>query len=146
MFYIDIFCSCHMPWKKNEKNIYEKQMAECCNCKEWFRRMWERIPDKIFSRENWNMQGRERLGLTRYIPEGKKWARKQFNFSFKWFLKFATKLKPSQNNSSWTNYTSSEFYFEFLLFLRWFNILWFIVYQKLKTTVFLDTFDLYFWV
>ena len=31
--HIDIFCSCRMPWKKNEKNIYEKQMAECCSCK-----------------------------------------------------------------------------------------------------------------
>ena len=33
LFHIDIFCSCRMSWKKNEKNIYEKQMAECCSCK-----------------------------------------------------------------------------------------------------------------
>ena len=33
LFHINIFCSCRMPWKKNEKNIYEKQMAECCSCK-----------------------------------------------------------------------------------------------------------------
>ena len=33
LFHIDIFCSCCMPWKKNEKNIHEKQMAECCSCK-----------------------------------------------------------------------------------------------------------------
>ena len=34
LFHIDIFCSCRMPWKTNEKNIYEKQMTECCSCKE----------------------------------------------------------------------------------------------------------------
>ena len=34
LFYIDIFCSCRMPWKTNEKNIYEKQMTQCCSCKE----------------------------------------------------------------------------------------------------------------
>ena len=31
--HVDIFCSCRMPWKRNEKNIYEKQMAEWCSCK-----------------------------------------------------------------------------------------------------------------
>ena len=52
LFHIDIFCSCRMPWKKNEKNIYEKQMAKCCSYKEWFHRMCERIPDKVFSQKN----------------------------------------------------------------------------------------------
>ena len=33
LFHIDIFFSRRMPWKKNEKNIYEKQMAACCSCK-----------------------------------------------------------------------------------------------------------------
>ena len=90
------------------------------------------------------MQGRKRLGPTKYIPKKKKWARKRFNFSFKWFLKFATKLKSSLNNYGWTKNTSSEFYFDFLLCLQWFNVLWLPVYQKLKMIILLDTFDLYF--
>ena len=89
------------------------------------------------------MQGRERLGLTRYIPERKKWARKRFNFSFKWFLKFAVRLKSSQNNCRWTKHTLSEFCFEFLLCLRWFNIVLLVVYQKLKMIRFLQPFTKY---
>ena len=33
------------------RKTYEKQMTECCSCKEWSRRMCERIPDKVFSRK-----------------------------------------------------------------------------------------------
>ena len=36
-----------MPWKKSEKNIYEKQMVECSDWIEWFHRMCERIPDTV---------------------------------------------------------------------------------------------------
>ena len=41
LFHVDIFCSCRMSWKKNEKNIYERQMAKCCSCKQWFHGMCE---------------------------------------------------------------------------------------------------------
>ena len=33
LIHVDIFCSCCMPWKKNEKNMYGKQMAICCSGK-----------------------------------------------------------------------------------------------------------------
>ena len=55
MIPIDVFCSCRMPWKKSEDNLFEKQMAECSNCKGWFHRMCERIPDVVFnySKQTW---------------------------------------------------------------------------------------------
>ena len=45
---INVFCSCRMPWKKTENNIYERQMVECSDCSEWFHRMCEQIPDAVF--------------------------------------------------------------------------------------------------
>ena len=31
---VNVFCSCRMPWKKSENNIFERQMVECSDCSE----------------------------------------------------------------------------------------------------------------
>ena len=49
---VETFCTCRMPWRKAENNIYAKQMVECSKCGEWFHRMRERIPEDIFKKQN----------------------------------------------------------------------------------------------
>ena len=49
---VEIFCTCRMPWRKAENNIYAKQMVECSKCGEWFHRMCELIPEDIFKKQN----------------------------------------------------------------------------------------------
>ena len=39
LFHIDIFVAVVCHGRRMKKNIYEKQMAECCSCKEWFHGM-----------------------------------------------------------------------------------------------------------
>ena len=46
----ELFCSCRMPWAKQNARSVELQMAECDSCMEWFHRKCQRIPDKVFLR------------------------------------------------------------------------------------------------
>ena len=46
----ELFCSCRMPWAKQNARSVELQMAECDSCMEWFHRKCQRIPDQVFQR------------------------------------------------------------------------------------------------
>ena len=52
---VELFCSCRKPWKEGEvDNRFD--MAQCFTCAEWFHRLCERIPARIFNKEKsvWN--------------------------------------------------------------------------------------------
>ena len=38
-----------MPWAKSDHRLFDKQMAKCDRCCEWFPRMYEHIPEKPFN-------------------------------------------------------------------------------------------------
>ena len=46
----ELFCSCRMPWAKQNARSVELQMAECDSCMEWFHQKCQRIPDQVFQR------------------------------------------------------------------------------------------------
>ena len=44
-----------MQWAKSGIRLFDKEMAKCHGCCEWFHRMCERIPEKPFNKKyvNW---------------------------------------------------------------------------------------------
>ena len=53
---IEVFCSCRMPYISEAKDDPNQDMVECENCFEWYHRVCENIPAKVFescSRVKW---------------------------------------------------------------------------------------------
>ena len=46
---VKLFCSCCMPWDKNDNKARATQMASCDACGEWYHRSCENIPDGVFT-------------------------------------------------------------------------------------------------
>ena len=46
----ELFCSCRMPWDKQDGKRRATQMACCDKCEEWFHRACENIPDRVFKK------------------------------------------------------------------------------------------------
>ena len=44
---ISLYCTCRMPWNSHEEDE-DKFMAQCKECKNWFHRDCENIPDNVF--------------------------------------------------------------------------------------------------
>ncbi|XP_065679788.1 uncharacterized protein LOC136094113 [Hydra vulgaris] len=50
--FIELFCSCRMPWNPIENRNNNNQMAQCSRCKQWFHKMCENVPDFVFFKKN----------------------------------------------------------------------------------------------
>ena len=46
----ELFCSCRMPWDKQDGKRRATHMACCDKCEEWFHRSCENIPDRVFKK------------------------------------------------------------------------------------------------
>lgn len=48
---IQVYCDCHLPYNPNKN-----RMAECSECKQWFHKKCQQIPDKVFKFERFKWQ------------------------------------------------------------------------------------------